>query len=579
MASGLLSEGVVLNDRYRIVRVLGRGGMGTVYLAEHLRLDTTVAVKEVSGPRPDDEEYRLALQQCEQEARFLVRLNHPNLPRVMDAFIESDRFYLVMEYIEGVTLETRLREAGGGPLEVADVIEWGLQIADVLAYLHSQDPPIIFRDLKPANVMVQPDGNVRLIDFGIARRFQPGASKDTALLGSVGYSPPEQFGRHQTDARSDLYALGATLHHLLTGRDPAAQPFKFPPACSLNPQVPEALSRLIDECLALDPAQRPAGVHEVAMRLLAVRDAMRAHPPPPGTLAPVPAAEASTVPSVTVAAPTGPRIISAKLAEAEAMRRRESREVRHSTGGSATSTGDAGRAYRVRLLAVAGALAVIVGVTAAVLPGMLRRPAPRQVILARPITEPPPRPADLLKNTVVPPNVPAPSVSPPEPRPPRAVNQIVEIASAQAEGVVLDAQQRPYLLVWVKGVIQGQQGKPGLLSLFFYNAEGEIVPAANPGSMYANPDGQLSVAHSLEIREQIQHFEVPLTVPLDQFPAPVLQGGVKFRCIAFIDQKRVGETDLIDVPFNLSAAMAPAQGRAPGNMWPGQEAPPRRGNI
>lgn len=220
----------MLNDRYRIVRVLGRGGMGTVYLAEHIRLETVVAVKEVSGPRSNEDEYRLALQQCEQEAKFLVRLHHPNLPRVMDAFIENDRFYLVMEYIEGVTLENRMRDGGDGPLDVHEVVEWGLQIADVLAYLHSQEPPIIFRDLKPANIMVQPDGSVRLIDFGIARRFHPGASKDTALLGSVGYSPPEQFGRSQTDTRSDLYAFGATLHHLLTGRDPAAEPFKFPPS-------------------------------------------------------------------------------------------------------------------------------------------------------------------------------------------------------------------------------------------------------------------------------------------------------------------------------------------------------------
>jgi serine/threonine protein kinase len=359
MASELLQEDALLNDRYRIVRVLGRGGMGTVYLAEHTQLDTVVAVKEVSGPRNHEDEYRLALQQCQQEAKFLVRLNHPNLPRVTDAFIENDRFYLIMEYIEGVTLETRLREAGGEPLPMGEVIEWGLQIADVLAYLHSQEPPIIFRDLKPANIMVQPDGNVRLIDFGIARRFRsdPNKDKDTALLGSVGYSPPEQFGRSQTDTRSDIYAFGATLHHLMTGRDPAAEPFKFPPARSLNPALPELLSRLLDDCLAMDANLRPAGIHEVALRLLAIRDELAAHPPMPSALTPVsPGAAANALSTAPVTqSGSGPRIISAKLAEAEAQRRRESREVRVPSG----SVGNGG-ARRSPVLALV-ALVILLG--------------------------------------------------------------------------------------------------------------------------------------------------------------------------------------------------------------------------
>ena len=129
--------------------------------------------------------------------------------------------------------------------------------------------------------MAQPNGNVRLIDFGIARRFQPGASKDTALLGSVGYSPPEQFGRHQTDTRSDIYALGATLHHLLTGHDPAASPFKFKPAREINPAVPSALPDLIAHCVMLDTETRPQDVHSVAMRLLGIRDELASGIPEP----------------------------------------------------------------------------------------------------------------------------------------------------------------------------------------------------------------------------------------------------------------------------------------------------------
>ncbi len=199
MASAPLQPGTLLNQRFNILEVVGQGGMGTVYKAEHIRLHVVYAVKEIRGTGIENTEKQQDLAACEHEAQFLVKLDHPHLPKVTDAFIENDNFYLVMQFIEGVTLDTRLTAAHGAPLDVLQSVEWGLQIADVLAYLHSQDPPIIFRDLKPSNVMIQPDGSIKLIDFGIARNFQPGASKDTSLLGSVGYSPPEQFGKGQTD--------------------------------------------------------------------------------------------------------------------------------------------------------------------------------------------------------------------------------------------------------------------------------------------------------------------------------------------------------------------------------------------
>jgi serine/threonine protein kinase len=264
--------GAVLNGRYRILRVLGQGGVGTVYLAEHMELQIRVALKEVRGSSLDEPEYQEALEQCRREGRLLVNLDHPNLPKVTDAFIEGPSFYLVRDYVEGVTAEDRLRAPSEQPLNVQQVIEWGIQIARVLRYLHSQAPPVIFRDLKPDNIIVQPDGTVKLVDFGIARRFIVGAQSDTMRLGSLGYSPPEQFGLKQTDQRSDLYSLGATLHHLLTGYDSTRQPFRLPPAAQLNPDVPIALSNLLDRCLELDPSRRPANAQEVLKALLSIRD-------------------------------------------------------------------------------------------------------------------------------------------------------------------------------------------------------------------------------------------------------------------------------------------------------------------
>ncbi len=272
MAFAPMQPGTLLNQRYEILAVVGQGGMGTVYKAEHVRLHSIVAVKEIRGTGAEGAEKRQELEACEHEAQFLVRLNHTHLPKVTDAFIENDNFYLIMEFIEGVTLDSRLASAGGAPVDVLQGVEWGLQIADVLAYLHSQEPPIIFRDLKPSNVMVQPDGAIKLIDFGIARHFQEGASKDTSLLGSVGYSPPEQFGKGQTDQRSDVYAFGATLHHLITGRDPALTPFKFAPANKLNLQVPDSLANLLEMCLSIEPKDRPQSINVAAVQLLRARE-------------------------------------------------------------------------------------------------------------------------------------------------------------------------------------------------------------------------------------------------------------------------------------------------------------------
>ena len=271
MASERLTEGSVLGNRYKILEIVGRGGMGTVYRARDTRLDSTVAVKEMTERELPPDERVAAVRQFEREAKLLGQLSHPNLPRVTDYFVEDDRCYLVMEYVDGETLESMLQTEPGSPLPLEQVIEWGVELADTLAYLHSQTPPIVFRDLKPANVMISSDGTVRLIDFGIARRFQAGATKDTSLYGSPGYSPPEQYGRAQTDPRSDIYAFGATLHHLLTGRDPAPTPFKFPLARSLSAAVPPALSELIDHCVRMEEDGRVQTSQELRDSMIAIR--------------------------------------------------------------------------------------------------------------------------------------------------------------------------------------------------------------------------------------------------------------------------------------------------------------------
>ena len=272
-----LKTGTLINARYRILSKLGQGSTGAVYLAEHTQLKTLLALKAVT-PSPDaNGSIEKALEQCRLEGEILMPLNHPHLPRVFDAFVEQGRFFLVMEYIPGVSLSQQLRFSGEEFLEVADVVNWGIQLAQVLAYLHDQSPAIIFRDIKPANVMLQPDGNIRLIDFGIARRCFGKEQTSVEQVGSIGYSPPEQYRPQPLDPRADNYALGATLHHLITGRLPAERPFVFPPAHTLNAKVPPALSELLDWCLAVEPSARPQSMEQIQNELEAIRDMMHAN--------------------------------------------------------------------------------------------------------------------------------------------------------------------------------------------------------------------------------------------------------------------------------------------------------------
>ena len=268
LATGQLHPSDVLQGRYLIVRIVARGGMSVIYQATDSRLgNTPVAVKEMSSSALlDPVATQQAIQDFRQEAQMLARLKHPNLPNVTDYFTERGRHYLVMDFIEGETLDEVVNQTAGF-LDEKQVIEWGIQLCNVLDYLHRQHPPIIFRDLKPLNVMLDATG-IKLIDFGIARLFTPGKAKDTAALGTPGFAPPEQYGKGQTDARSDIYALGATLHHLLTKHDPVTTAFNFPPVQSINPGISAQLSQIIHKALAIDPAARYQSAHEMEQALL-----------------------------------------------------------------------------------------------------------------------------------------------------------------------------------------------------------------------------------------------------------------------------------------------------------------------
>lgn len=276
-----------LNQRYRIVQLLGKGGMGAVYKGEDLKFHgRAVAIKEMLQGHSDPLEAKMAISMFEQEARLLASLKHPNLPSIYDYFTENGRWYLVMDFIEGTTLSERLKKARGQALPVRDALDIGIQLAKVLGYLHSRPSPIIFRDLKPLNIMITPDENVYLIDFGIARLFKPGKTQDTVAYVSAGYAAPEQYGNAQTQTspQSDIYSLGATLHQLLSGQNPADSPFSFKPLHVYNSQLPPALTGLVAQMINMDPAQRPASMAIVRQVLEQVQMQIRQGVLPPATL-------------------------------------------------------------------------------------------------------------------------------------------------------------------------------------------------------------------------------------------------------------------------------------------------------
>ncbi len=266
----ILPKGAILENRYEILKVLGSGGMAAVYQARDLRFSGVTrlcAVKEMVSTIPDPHMRRLAIQNFQREANILASLNHPAIPSIFDFFSEGIRNYLVLEFIEGRDLEALLGSTEA-MLPQERVIDWAIQICDVLSYLHSQTPPIVFRDMKPSNVMLRPPNHVMLIDFGIARMFEAG-QKGT-MIGTEGYSPPEQY-KGIANPQGDIYALGATLHHLLTRRDPRLEPpftFHEEPPRLLNPAISVELEALIMKALEYEPEKRFASADEMKTALL-----------------------------------------------------------------------------------------------------------------------------------------------------------------------------------------------------------------------------------------------------------------------------------------------------------------------
>lgn len=236
--------GSVIDGKYEILKEIGRGGMSVVYLAMDKRLNKQWAVKEIrkkGGGKKD----KIVVSSLLAEANMMKRLDHPALPRIVDIIDNGATIYVIMDYIEGESLDKILNEYGAQPEDL--VISWAKQVCDALGYLHAQKPPIIYRDMKPANVMLKPEGNIKIIDFGIAREYKEQSLADTTVLGTKGYAPPEQYSG-QTDARSDIFALGMTMHHLLTGVDPRRGE-AYVPVRQWNPELSEGIETIINRCV------------------------------------------------------------------------------------------------------------------------------------------------------------------------------------------------------------------------------------------------------------------------------------------------------------------------------------------
>ena len=249
----MLEIGSIIDGKYKILNKIGQGGMSVVYLAMNERANKQWAIKEVRKDGTKD--YEVVKQGLIAETDILKRLNHPHLPSIIDVIDCDDTFLIVMDYIEGRTLDHWLKKEGAQPQE--RVVEWAKQICDVLGYLHSRKPPIIYRDLKPSNVMLKPDGKIMIIDFGTAREFKEQSIEDTKCLGTQGYAAPEQYGGHgQTDARTDIYNLGATMYHLLTGHNPSLPPYEMYPIRQWNPSLSSGLEAIVTKCTQRNPNDR-----------------------------------------------------------------------------------------------------------------------------------------------------------------------------------------------------------------------------------------------------------------------------------------------------------------------------------
>ncbi len=279
-----LDEGTVLNGRYEIVRKIGGGGMGAVYLASDKNLGGVLrAVKEMVQSYIEETQQEKAVNDFKRESMLLTSLEHPAIPTIFDYFYDEKeaRFYLVMKYINGGDLAMRLRSAPEGKIEEKSVVEWAIQVADVLDYLHQRQPPIVYRDLKPANIMIDGNtGRIMLIDFGIARWINK-EEKGVTAVGTMGYAPPELFSGN-VESRSDIYSLGSTMFHLLTGADPQSNPLlifdfqKNPRPRQINPQLSDQMERILMRAVEYNAEKRFASAAELRQELEKHLDSLKA---------------------------------------------------------------------------------------------------------------------------------------------------------------------------------------------------------------------------------------------------------------------------------------------------------------
>lgn len=263
--------GTLLHERYELVREIGKGGFGVVYLARDMkRRRRLVAVKQINIGKLSARESIDATDSYNREVTLLSKLRHRRLPRLYDHFTDPEHWYLVLSYIEGQTLDVYVQAQPNNALPFKKVIDIGMQLCNVLHYLHAQQPPIIFRDVKPANIMQTPRGRISLIDFGIARQFNPARIKDTGPLGSPGYAAPEQYGRTQTTIHTDIYGLGATLQTLATGKEPLElrgdEPFP-----ETGSRLQQKFQHLVGQMLERESYKRPQSILEVKASLEALK--------------------------------------------------------------------------------------------------------------------------------------------------------------------------------------------------------------------------------------------------------------------------------------------------------------------
>jgi len=274
----MLQEGLILKDRYRIKAVLGKGAYGTVYLSEDLTIQQVEwAIKEIDEISLSREEASEAIERFGHETETLRRLNHPGIPKVVEFFSHGRCHYLVMEFIEGRNFEEYCRGLERY-LAPEEILPWMIKLCDILEYLHAQSPSIIFRDIKPANIIITSGGRIKLIDFGISRFHDPEKTSDTQQLGTPGFCAPEQYGISQSDARSDIYSVGAAMYHILSEQDVSKFNFNFPPLRHYNTKVSEKLDRIILKCLNRDAGLRYQSAKELGDALAQKKSTWRRHP-------------------------------------------------------------------------------------------------------------------------------------------------------------------------------------------------------------------------------------------------------------------------------------------------------------